>query len=140
VTRPPQPREPEELGPVEFRDPVVRQELKKASVWIALVLVVVGVIVLAQPLLLIFAGIVLAAMLDGGARLLGRVLPIGRGWRLAIVTLAGVGFVIWTIHFAGTELVGEAARLRVTLTVQANRLLELGGQFGLVQGGVDVQQ
>ena len=28
-------------------------------------------------------------MLDGGTRLLGRVLPIGRGWRLAIVTLAG---------------------------------------------------
>ena len=140
MARRPQAREPEELGPVEFRDPVVRQEMKKASVWIAMVLAVVGVIVLAQPLLLIFAGIVLAAMLDGGARLLGRILPIGRGWRLAIVTLAGVGFVIWTIRFAGTELVGEAARLRVTLTVQANRLLELGGQLGVVQGGLDFQQ
>jgi predicted PurR-regulated permease PerM len=140
VSKPPVPREAEELGPVEFRDPVVRHELKRASVWIAMVLAVVGVIVLAQPLLLIFAGVVLAAMLDGGARLLGRALPIGRGWRLAIVTLAGVGFVIWTIHFTGTELMGEFARLRETLTIQGNRLLALGSQFGLVQGGVDVQQ
>ena len=30
-------------------------------------------------------------MLDGGTRLLGRVLPIGRGWRLTIVLLAVVG-------------------------------------------------
>ena len=59
-------------------------------------LAILGVIVLAEPLLLIFAGIVFAAMLDGGTRLLGRVLPIGRGWRLVIVTLAAVGFIVWT--------------------------------------------
>ena len=58
-------------------------------------LAIVGVIVLAQPLLLIIGGLVFAAILDGGTRLLGRVLPIGRGWRLAIVTLAGFGFVAW---------------------------------------------
>ena len=98
-------------GPVEFRDPVVRQELKKATVWAGVVLAILGVIVLAEPLLLIFAGIVLAAMLDGGTRLLGRVLPIGRGWRLAIVTIAAIGFLVWTFIYAGTELVepGRAA-------------------------------
>ena len=62
-----------------------------------------AVIFLAQPLLLIIAGIVFASMLDGGTRLLGRVLPIGRGWRLAIVTLAGVGFIVWTFYFAGID-------------------------------------
>ena len=86
-------------------------------------LAVVGVIFLAQPLLLIFAGIVFAAMLDGGTRLLGRVLPIGRGWRLLIVTLAGVGFIVWTIYFAGVQLAGQAARLRDIVTVQVNRML-----------------
>jgi predicted PurR-regulated permease PerM len=130
----------EKAGPVELRDPLVRQELKRASIWISMVLAVVGVIVLAQPLLLIFAGIVFASMLDGGTRLLGRVLPIGRGWRLAIVTLVATGFVLWTIAFAGTELMGEAARLRETVTGQANRLLALGNQLGIVQGGVNVQQ
>ena len=130
----------EQAGPIELRDPVIRQELKRASVWIGLVLAVVALIFLAQPLLLILAGIVLAAMLDGGARLLGRVLPIGRGWRLAIVTLSGVGFVVWTIYFAGTELAGEAARLRETVTGQVNRILAWGNEMGLVQGGIQVDQ
>jgi predicted PurR-regulated permease PerM len=133
-------REPEQAGPIELRDPVIRHELKRASVWIGLILAVAGVIVLAQPLMLIFAGIVLAAMLDGGARLLGRLLPIGRGWRLAIVTLAGVGFVVWTFYFAGTELAGEAERLRETVTAQIDRILAWANEMGLVQGGIDVQQ
>jgi hypothetical protein len=47
---------------------------------------------LAQPILLIIGGIVLAAMFDGGARLLGRILPIPRGFRLTMVVLAVFGF------------------------------------------------
>jgi signal peptidase I len=47
------------------------------------------VIVLAQPIMLIIGGMVFAVILDGGTRLLGRVLPIGRAWRLAIVTPPG---------------------------------------------------
>ena len=104
----------EQAGPIEFRDPVVRHELKRAMVWAGVVLAILGVIVLAEPLLLIFAGIVLAAMLDGGARLLGRVLPIGRGWRLAIVTIAAIGFIVWTFYYAGTELVGQYWELDLT--------------------------
>jgi predicted PurR-regulated permease PerM len=134
------PHPAEEAGPVEFRDPVIREELKRASVWIGLILLVVGVIFLAQPLLLILAGIVLAAMLDGGTRLLGRVLPIGRGWRLAIVTLGAIGFLVWTVYFAGVELAGEAARLRIAVTAQADRVLLWANEMGLIQGGVDVQQ
>jgi predicted PurR-regulated permease PerM len=136
------PAEPhiEQAGPVELRDPLVRQELKRASIWIGLVLAVVGVFVLAQPLLLIFAGIVLASMLDGGTRLLGRVLPIGRNWRLLIVTLAAIGFVVWTIYFTGTELIDQAERLRETVTVQLDRILVWANALGIIQGGVDVQQ
>ena len=103
-------------------------------------LAVAALIVLAQPLLLIFAGVVLAAMLDGGARLLGRVLPIGRGWRLAIVTLAGVGFIVWTFYFAGTELAGEAARLRIASPNRPTACSPGASEMGLVQGGFDVQQ
>jgi predicted PurR-regulated permease PerM len=130
----------EQAGPIELRDPVIREELKRASVWIGLVLLVGIVIFLAQPLLLIFAGIVVAAMLDGGTRLLGRVLPIGRGWRLAIVTLTGVGFIVWTIYFTGSELAGEAARLREAVTVQADRVLAWANEMGLIEGGIDFQQ
>jgi len=130
----------EEKGPSEFRDPIIRQELKRASVWFGLGLAILGIIFLAQPLLLIFAGIVLAAMLDGGTRLLGRVLPIGRGWRLAIVTLLGVGFVVWTFVFAGQSIAAEAEALRMAVTKQANKLLAWGNEMGIVQGGAGIDQ
>jgi predicted PurR-regulated permease PerM len=130
----------EQPGPAEMRDPVIRDELKRASVWFGLGLLILGVIYLAQPLLLIFAGIVLAAMLDGGTRLLGRVLPIGRGWRLTIVTLLSVGFLVWVFYFAGTTLAGEAERLRDTITGQVNKLLAWGNTLGVVQGGAKMDQ
>jgi predicted PurR-regulated permease PerM len=130
----------EKRGPTELRDPLVREELKKASVWLGLAVAIFLVAFLAQPLLLIVAGIVLASMLDGGTRLLGRVLPIPRGWRLAIVTLAGLGFVAWTIVFAGMELAGQAERLREVVTGQLNRLLAWGNTLGLVQGGAQMDQ
>ena len=130
----------EQPGPAEMRDPLVREELKRASVWFGLALAIAAVIFLAQPLLLIFAGIVLASMLDGGTRLLGRVLPIGRGWRLAIVTLAAVGFLVWVFWFAGSSLAGEAERLRAALTGQANRILAWGNEMGIVQGGAKMDQ
>ena len=134
------PVELDQTGPIEFRDPVVRKELKKATVWAGVTLAILGVIVLAEPLLLIFAGIVLAAMLDGGTRLLGRVLPIARGWRLAIVTVAAIGFIVWTFYYAGTELVGQAERLREAVTLQANRILAWANSMHLFEGGVDIQQ
>jgi predicted PurR-regulated permease PerM len=130
----------EQPGPAELRDPVIREELKRASVWFGLGLAILAVIFLAQPLLLIFAGIVLAAMLDGGTRLLGRVLKIGRGWRLAIVTLGVVAFIVWVFWFAGSELTGQVERLRTVITGQVNRILAWGNSLGLVQGGADISQ
>jgi predicted PurR-regulated permease PerM len=130
----------EQPGPAEMRDPIIRQELKRASVWFGLALAIAAVIVLAQPLLLIFAGIVLASMLDGGTRLLGRVLPIRRGFRLAIVTLLAVAFIVWTFYFAGATLAAQAETLREAVTLQANRLLVWGNELGIVQGGVGVDQ
>jgi predicted PurR-regulated permease PerM len=132
--------EVEQPGPAEFRDPIIREELKRASVWFGLGLAILALIFLAQPLLLIFAGIVLASMLDGGTRLLGRVLPIARGWRLTIVTLAAVAFIVWVFWFAGVELAGQAERLREVITAQVNRILAWGNNLGLVQGGADISQ
>ena len=72
----------QEPSPNELRDPLVRTELKRASVWLGLACAIALAVLLVQPLLIIFAGLVFAAMLDGGVRLLGKVLPIGRGLRL----------------------------------------------------------
>ncbi|HEY0445509.1 MAG TPA: AI-2E family transporter [Allosphingosinicella sp.] len=130
----------EKPGPTELRDALVVHELKRAGVWLGLAVAIALAAYLAQPLLLIFAGIVLASMLDGGARLLGRVMPIPRGWRLALVTLAGLGFIGWTFYFAGTELAGQAESLRTVVTNQLNRILAWGNSLGIVQGGAQIDQ
>jgi predicted PurR-regulated permease PerM len=130
----------EERGPTELRDPLIKQEMKKALVWYGLGIALLATFFLAQPLLLIFAGIVFASMLDGGTRLLGRVLPIGRGWRLLIVTLAVMGFVGWTFVFAGQTIASQAETLRDVVTQQGNRLLSWGNSLGILQGGVQVDQ
>ena len=122
-------------GPTDIQDSSIIREVKRAAVWIGMVLFVVGCIVLAQPIMLIIGGLVFAVILDGGARLLGRVLPIGRGWRLAIVTLAGFAFIGWTFFYAGTTLVGQAEDLRAVVTSQGDRLVGYLRQTGLMPKG-----
>jgi predicted PurR-regulated permease PerM len=112
----------EEVGPTEFYDPLVRSELKKAAVWIGMASFVVALVWLAQPILLIIGGLVLAAMFDGGARLLGRILPIPRGFRLTIVVLAVFGFIYWTFVFTGSELAAQAASLQAIIETQVETL------------------
>jgi predicted PurR-regulated permease PerM len=130
----------EERGPTELRDPFVRRELTKAAIWFSLGLAVLAVIFLAQPLLLIIAGIVFAAILDGGTRLLGRVLRIGRGWRLAIITLLGLSFIAGVIVYAGVTLVAQAEALQEIVGLQINRLLGWANEIGLTEGGFQIQQ
>ena len=122
----------ERPGPAEFRDPLVRRELQRASVWIGLGLLTAGVIFLAQPLLLIIGGMVLAVVLDGGSRLLGRVLPIARGWRLTLVILLGFGFVGWVIYYAGTTFAAQFEALRLVIETQLARLYAWAQGAGLV--------
>ncbi|MBC2668461.1 AI-2E family transporter [Novosphingobium piscinae] len=110
-------------GPTDYADADVRREAKKAAVWIGMAALVVAVVFMAQPLLVIFAGLVFAAMIDGGARLLGRILPIGRGWRVALVLLGTLAFLVWTAWFAGTTLADQAAQLPATVETQAMRAL-----------------
>jgi len=134
------PEASQSAGPTEFRDPLIRRELKKATVWFGMALLIAAVIFLAQPLLLIFGGIVFASILDGGTRLLGRVLPIGRGWRLLIVTLAAFAFLFGTIWLAGVQLINQAATLSDIVALQINRLLAWGSAYGLGVDSVDPQQ
>src|ERR1041384_2456028 len=99
--KPPPTVEPhvERPGPAEFRDPFVRREMAKAAVWLRIGVPVVGVLVLAPPPLRVVGGAIFAVFLDGGARLLGRWLPIPRGWRLLLTILIGFGFIGWVFWF-----------------------------------------
>jgi len=125
----------ERPGPAEFRDPLVRREMQKAAVWFGMALAIIGVIVLGQPLLLIIGGAIFAVFLDGGVRLLGRYVPIARGWRLLLVLLLGFGFLGWVIWFAGTTIGAQFEALREVVTAQFNRLLAFAASLGLMPTG-----
>lgn len=111
-------------GPTDIADPVMRQEARRAFVWLGMASLIALAVLLAHSLLVIFGGIVFAAMIDGGARLLGRVVKIGRGWRVAIVLLAAVLFLLWTARFAGSQITSQAAELPAIVETQWLRVLE----------------
>lgn len=113
----------EHVGPTDIHDPAVLKEAKRAAVWIGLAAGLALMVYLAEPLLIIFGGMVFAAMIDGGVRLLGRVLPIGRGWRVAAVVIFAAVFLIWTIAFAGSALADQASQLPAIVQTQALKII-----------------
>jgi predicted PurR-regulated permease PerM len=109
--------------------------MQKAAVWFGMALAIAGVIVLGQPLLLIIGGAIFAVFLDGGVRLLGRFLPIPRGWRLGLVLLLGFGFIGWVVWFAGTTISAQFEVLREVVTSQFDRLVDFAESLGLMPKG-----
>ncbi|UNK78805.1 AI-2E family transporter [Sphingopyxis granuli] len=126
-------------GPTDIRNQLVRTEMLKASVWLGLALLIGACIILIQPILLIFAGIVMASMLDGGARLLGRVLPIARSWRLLIVCLGIVAFMAWAILFAGSQIADQAAALQQVVMAQIDRVAAWASEHGMGNLEIDTK-
>jgi len=122
TAKPKAPRKPRvKAGPTDIADPVLRQEAKRAFVWLGMAAMLALCVMLAESLLVIFAGMVFAALIDGGARLLGRVLQIGRGWRIAIVLLLTVAFAVWVAMFAGSQISEQASQLPAILQAQVER-------------------
>ena len=128
-----------ELSPHEMRNPETRAELKRAAVWLGLAATMALVVILIQPILIILAGLVFASLLDGGVRLLGRALPIARGWRLLIVVVLTVAFIGLTIYKTGSGIAVQAQQLQSTLIVQADRLSHWASQQGLLPGADDLK-
>ncbi len=110
-------------SPTNIANPELRFEAKRAFVWAFVIGTIILAVYIAQSLLVIFGAMVLAAMIDGGARLLGRILPIGRVWRVAIVLLLTAAFFAWLILFAGTQISREAAQLPTIVEGQVTQLL-----------------
>ncbi|AWN46585.1 AI-2E family transporter [Methylobacterium terrae] len=73
----------------------------------------------ADTLLLIFAGILFAVFLDGLTHYLGRVVPLGHGFRLAIVSLLLTVLVLGMVGLGGATVAGQAERLSQTLRQQS---------------------
>ncbi|WP_380937659.1 AI-2E family transporter [Sphingomonas floccifaciens] len=128
----------EGASPSEVQDPAIREEVKRAAVWIGMISAVALIVLLAQPLLIILAGLVFASLLDGGVRLLGRVLPIGRPWRLLIVCLLTVAFLLGTFYLTGVQVTEQVTQLRTTLEGQAARFSKFLSSQGLMPGASDI--
>jgi len=121
-------------GPADAHSPEIWLELRRAVTWVGVVCGVALFVLLIQPLLFIIASIVIAVMLDGGTRLLGRVLPIARGYRLAIVTVGVFLFLIWTVILTGTQVAQQAAQLPALIESQAARMQNWASAHGVNLG------
>ena len=124
-------------GPTDFSDRLVITEAKRAATWIAVAALAGLVVVLSQPLLVIFGGIVFAALVDGGARLLGRVLHIGRSVRIGLVLFFAAAFLVWLVMFAGNQITDQAAQMPAVVNLQIHRLLDYGRAHGITFGHND---
>ncbi len=125
-------------GPNEMRDPVMRAEMRRASVWFSLGIAVALVVLLIQPLLLIFAGLVVASMLDGGVRLIRRAVPIPRWLGLLIVVMGVIAFIGGVFYLTGVEIAAQAEQLRQTLETQSVRISAWLSGLGIMPGTQDL--
>ncbi len=127
-------------GPTDIGSGLVQREAKKAAVWLGMAGLMALVVLLAQPLLVIFGGIVFAAMIDGGQRLLARVLPAPRPLRIVIVLLGAVGFLVWLVIFGGNQIAQQAAQLPAIIQSQSQQLFNLAHRHGLFVEQFDVSK
>ncbi len=142
MTEPETVEQPEEAvgsSPTRISSPKLRYEANRAMVWVGVVGLAVLAVYLAQTLLVIFGALVFAAMIDGGTRLLGRILPIGRGWRVAIVLIVGLAFAAWLVTFAGSQIAEQAAKFPALVTGQLGRLVAFLREQGLAIGEGDIE-
>lgn len=127
-------------SPAQISNPQLRFEAKRALIWVMVVGLALLAVYIAQSLLVIFGALVFASIADGGARLLGRVLPIARAWRIALVLLLGTAFLVWLSMFAGTQISREAAQLPAIVEAQTERLFLWLNQQGFSINPDNVQQ
>lgn len=118
-------------SPSRITDPSIRHEFARAAVWAAVAGGVVLAVYLAKPLLVIFGAMVFASLVDGGARLLGRVLPIQRGLRVGLVLLGTIAFLVWLGYFAGSTISQEAAQFPSIIEQQVRSLIAWARSQGI---------
>src|SRR3546814_477570 len=126
-------------GPSEMHDPLVRREMQKAAVWFGLAISIAFLVLLAQPILLILGALVITSMLDGGTRLLGRILPIGRGWRLTVIILALFCFLGWTVWLTGSQLSAQASAMQQIIEVQITKISAFATDRGFTATPADLK-
>ena len=129
----------ERASPTRIESPKLRYEASRALVWGLVIGLIVLAVHISQSLLVIFGALVFASLIDGGTRLLGRVLPIGRGWRVGIVLLLTVVFLIWLGYFAGSQISQQAAEFPSIVNEQLGRTIAWLRSKGFAISTGDIQ-
>lgn len=130
---------PTGASPARITDDRLRHEAARAFVWVSVIGIAVLLVYVSYSLMIIFGALVFAALLDGFVRLLGRVLPIARGWRMAITLLVMFGALYWLVVFAGSQITSEAAALPATINLQLQSLFGWLRERGLEIGTENLQ-
>ena len=110
-------------SPAYIGDPRLRFEAGRALVWGLVIGLIALAVHISQSLLVIFGAMVFGCMVDGGVRLLGKFLPIGRSWRVAIVLLLATAFLLWLGYFAGSQISQQAAQFPAIINEQLGKLI-----------------
>lgn len=138
---PPRSNQSTRPGPADIRDDLIRREAKKATVWLGVASLFALVVLLAQPIMVVLGGIVFAAMIDGGQRLIARIAPwIPRPLRIAVVLFSAFAFLVWLVIFAGGEIAAQAAQLPGVIETQLSRLTVWGQTHGITVQDFNLQQ
>lgn len=132
---------PTTTGPTDISDDLVKREAKKAAVWLGVAALFALAVLLAQPIMVIIGGIVFAAMIDGGQRLIARAAPFLPRWsRITLVLLGALGFLVWLVVFAGGQIAAQAAQFPAVVQTQIARLTLLAQSHGISMQDFDLQQ
>ena len=121
-------------SPSRLTNPELLSEMRRAFVWVAVIGLTILAVWVSQSLLVIFGAMVFACMIDGGARLIARAVPLPRTVRVALVLIGVLAFLTWLAYFAGYQISSEAGMLQATVENQlAEALLYLRSQGLSVQ-------
>ena len=129
----------DDASPAYISNPQLRLEMHKAMVWVGVNGLAALAVYISQSLLVIFAALVFASMIDGGARLIGRYLPIPRTLRIVMVLLLAIAFLVWLGYFAGSQIAEQAATLPAIVEKQLNEIIALAQQNGMQVSLSDAQ-
>ncbi len=127
------------LSPTYIGNPRLRFEASRALVWGLAIGLILLLVYISQSLLVIFGAMVFACLVDGGARLLAKALPIPRGWRVAIVLLLVTAFFVWLGYFAGSQLSQQASQFPTIINEQLARFITFLQRQGFAINTGDVQ-
>lgn len=120
----------DDASPAYISNPQLRLEMHKAMVWVGVIGLAALAVYISQSLLVIFAALVFASMIDGGARLIGRYLPIPRTLRIVMVLLLAIAFLVWLGYFAGSQIAEQAATLPAIVEKQLNDVIGMAQESG----------